>query len=504
MPPLIYFLYVRKSTDESDRQVLSIQAQLFELQEFAKKRGLVIARVFEESRTAKQPGRPQFNLMLSEIEAGKAQGIISWHPDRLARNSVDGGRIVYLVDTGHIRDLQFPLFTFEPTAHGKFMLNIAFSQSKYYVDNLSENVRRGFRQKLRNGIWPTCAPVGYFNDRNLRCIVPHPEFAPLVRQAFELYATGDYALHEVRTRINGLGLVSKTGRKLSVSNYQKMFRKSIYYGLMRYGGELHEGKHEPLISKQLFDQVQEVMERKSKPKTPKLKPYLYRGLFRCGECGCFITTETQKGHNYLRCTKRVRVCHQRFVREEVVSEQIDKVLARVALAPEVADKMVGALRQESAGTAKAQQDFVQRLNGEVKQCEQKIDLLLDLRLNREISETEYLPKKEALLTRKAELRGRIEQAEQDQANRFEPAIAFISRAKQATFLLTRGKEEEKRDFFKTIGSNFLVAEKTLSVELVNPWKLVADWNSASPRNNPFTSGNGQKEEWRRERDSNPR
>src|ERR1051325_5753559 len=126
--PNIYFRYVRKSTDESDRQVLSIEAQMFELDQLAKREGLTIARTFEECRTAKQPGRPQFNLMMSEIEKGKAQGILAWHPDRLARNSVDGGRIVYLADAGKIRDLRFPTFRFEPTAHGKFMLNIAFCQ----------------------------------------------------------------------------------------------------------------------------------------------------------------------------------------------------------------------------------------------------------------------------------------------------------------------------------------------------------------------------------------
>src|SRR5664279_750307 len=130
--PNKFYLYVRKSTDESNRQVLSIEAQLFELREMAKREGLDIIGSFEESRTAKAPGRPQFNLMLAEIERGKAQGILAWHPDRLARNSVDGGRIVYLVDIGKIKDLRFPTFRFEASAHGKFMLNIAFCQSKYY------------------------------------------------------------------------------------------------------------------------------------------------------------------------------------------------------------------------------------------------------------------------------------------------------------------------------------------------------------------------------------
>jgi site-specific DNA recombinase len=165
--------------------------------------------------------------MLSEIEKGKAQGILAWHPDRLARNSVDGGRIVYLVDTGKIRDLRFPTFRFEASAHGKFMLNIAFCQSKYYVDNLSENIKRGIRQKLETVFGRASAPVGYLNDRNARAIVVDPAKAPLVRKAFELYATGNYALHEVRTRMSEVGFVAYTGKRFSVSNYQAHFQEPL-------------------------------------------------------------------------------------------------------------------------------------------------------------------------------------------------------------------------------------------------------------------------------------
>ena len=165
-----FFLYARKSTDEPERQVLSIEAQMFELREFAKKEGLNIVREFVESKTAKEPGREIFNEMISRIEEKEAEGILAWHPDRLARNSIDGGRIIYLVDTGKITTLKFPTFWFDPTPQGKFMLSIAFGQSKYYVDNLSENIKRGVRQKLRSGIWPAKAPLGYINDKNARCI----------------------------------------------------------------------------------------------------------------------------------------------------------------------------------------------------------------------------------------------------------------------------------------------------------------------------------------------
>ena len=133
-----YILYARKSTDEDDRQILSIESQMAELKEFAAKEKLEIVASLSETKTAKEPGRTKFAEMLSLIERGKADGIISWHPDRLARNSVDGGKIIHFVDRGLIKSLKFPTFWFEATPQGLFMLNIAFGQSKYFVDNRSE------------------------------------------------------------------------------------------------------------------------------------------------------------------------------------------------------------------------------------------------------------------------------------------------------------------------------------------------------------------------------
>ena len=126
-----YFLYARKSTEDDDKQVMSIEAQLFELREFARKENLEILAEFQESKSAKTPGRPIFNEMMTRIEAGEAIGILAWHPDRLARNSIDGGRVIYAVDTERIVSLRFPTFWFEPTPQGLFMLQVAFGQSKY-------------------------------------------------------------------------------------------------------------------------------------------------------------------------------------------------------------------------------------------------------------------------------------------------------------------------------------------------------------------------------------
>jgi len=131
-----YFIYCRKSSEDEERQVLSIEAQLTELREFAKQNNLFVCKEYYESKTAKEPGRAVFNEMLGEVEKGTAQGILAWNPDRLACNSIDGGRVIYLVDTGKIISLKFPTFWFEATPQGKFMLSVAFGQAKYYTDNL--------------------------------------------------------------------------------------------------------------------------------------------------------------------------------------------------------------------------------------------------------------------------------------------------------------------------------------------------------------------------------
>lgn len=216
-----YFLYVRKSTDTEDKQVLSIQSQLNEVREFAQKEGIEIVREFQEARSAKTPGRPVFDEIIKRVECGEAQGIIAWHPDRLARNSIDGGKIIYLIDTGHIVDLRFPTYRFDNSAQGKFMLNIIFGQSKYYVDNLSENTKRGIREKLRRGEYPGFAPIGYINDGKGKILVDETT-APLVKKLYALCAEGRYTLDELKKLATASGLVSKRyKRPLVLSNVHK-------------------------------------------------------------------------------------------------------------------------------------------------------------------------------------------------------------------------------------------------------------------------------------------
>src|SRR5665213_2237226 len=178
-----YFAYCRKSSEDKHRQVLSIPSQISELQQrFANNPDIEIVAFLEEERSAMKPGRPVFATLIERIEKGEAQGIVAWAPDRLARNNIDGGQIIYLLDRGIIRDLKFATYTFEDNSQGKFMLQIMFGQSKYYSDALSENVKRGVRTKIENGWWPTKAPLGYRNDAETKTITVDNKRLPMVRQ----------------------------------------------------------------------------------------------------------------------------------------------------------------------------------------------------------------------------------------------------------------------------------------------------------------------------------
>ena len=501
-----FFIYTRKSTDDKDRQVRSISDQLAELKDLALKEQLEVIDVFVEKQTAKIPGRPVFNEMLERMEKGEASGILAWHPDRLARNSVDGGKIIYLVDTEIIQDLKFSTFWFDPTPQGKFMLSIAFSQSKYYVDNLSENIKRGHRNKVKDGIWPQMAPLGYVNKN--RKIIPDENIAPLIKKTFEAYSSGSFTLRQLRDKFNELGLKRKSGKELAVSNYQKLLKNPIYTGLMLYNGEIHEGKHEPIISKKLFDSVQEVMMRKSKPHSKGLKPFLYRGFFRCGECGCFITTETQKGHNYLRCTKRKNPCSQKYTREEIITSEIQKKIKKVSLPDDWAKWMLAENEKDKLVEAQSSTLFADSTKAEISLLDSKIEKLMNAYLENALSLEEYRDAKSALVNQKQLLKEKLSAFEQKANNRFELTEKFL---KYNIELANEGINEEKLHLFKKVGSNFIIEARTVLFEPRGAWRILAEsgfcgWNAEQTalRADHIFDGNLNSEFWRRGGDSNSR
>src|SRR3989344_157991 len=490
-----YVIYTRKSSESEDRQVLSIEAQLAELQEYSAKEKFNIVASFQEAKTAKEPGRMKFAEMLSFIESGKAEGIISWHPDRLARNSVDGGRIIHMVDRGLIRSLKFPTFWCEPTPQGLFMLQIAFGQSKYFVDNLRENVKRGLRQKIRNGVWPSWAPVAYKNNDSK--IQIDTDKAPKVKQLFELYATGEHNLKSLANWARENNLRGNLGQELRISTVHKILRNIFYIGLMKYTGEVFEGAHEAILTKKLFDRVQEVLDTRGKGRKKKRHIFAFSNFLTCATCGCMITAEVQKGHTYYRCTKKKQTCAERYVREELLTNQIRDFLQKVSLSSQDAQKVLAALNSEEEQATQQAQSEVQNLKTQIADLDTKLEKLLNLYLADALSTAEYAAKKNTLVREKATLAEKISDIEQKGVSWLEPAPAFVLSLNQAANLLSQNNLFGMTTFLKNIGSNHVVSNRQFVFEPKTQYQMTAERSEGADPLLRFPS-------MRRGRDSNPR
>ncbi len=475
-------IYTRKSTEQDERQALSLEAQLRELRQFAAEEQLQIVASFQEAKTAKEPGRKVFREMLEFVEQGDADAILAWHPDRLARNAVDGGSIIHLLDTGKLKHLYFPTMSFENTPQGKFMLSIAFGQSKLYVDNLSENVRRGQRQKVHRGEWTWPAPLGYRNNRETRNIEPDPKRAPLVRKAFELFATGNYTFTALHKKLKQLGLRSPKGNVVSLSNIQRMLQYPVYYGLIHLNGEFFPGSFEPLISKKLFDKVQKEISVKSRPTRKKKHSFPFTGFLKCSSCGCSITAEIQKGHHYYRCSKKRGPCKQKkYMREETLLEKVKEIVERVSLPEDWCSKMLDYLDEEESKAATSNKASVQKLKEEQSQIDTKIDDLLDLRLEGAIHSQEYIAKKNKLVNQRLDLEQKIKDAGKNRLDWVEPMREMVLASRQAKKLQTTKNPTEIPTFLKSVGSNFRLRGGELLCEGKIGWRVLlqnrdfSDW-----------------------------
>ena len=490
---LKYFIYCRKSSEEEERQILSIEAQLAELREFAKQNNLFVVKEFTESKTAKEPGREVFNFMLSEIEKGHASGILAWNPDRLARNSIDGGRIIYLVDTGKIQSLKFPTFWFEPTPQGKFMLSVAFGQAKYYTDNLRENILRGIRQKLRRGELPAKAPLGYFNEPRLRTIEPDTKTFKKVKKCLEAFATGEYTLTKIQSKMFSLGLVGKDGKPLHLSTIQGILTNPFYYGMFLYRGELYQGSHKPMITKKLFDKIQEALKQNSRPrKKRKEKQFLFLGFARCGECGYMITAERHIKKSglefvYYRCThkSKTKKCSQnRFLREEALSQQVKEICQKVSLSDDWREKYLAKVSEWEKENRQSSELFAQNLKAELEKVKAKINRLMDAYLEGDLELPEFQLKKNELMTQKKTLEEKLSDFERKGNHWLELVRNWIIEANQAKNFVLQENFSEMKNFLQKIGSNRKIKDQKLEIEFKKPWNylyfLPAEARAPSP------------------------
>ena len=408
-----YILYARKSTDVEDKQVLSIEAQLVELREYAKRESLDISAEYIEKQSAKSTGRPVFGKMLANIEQNGGN-ILAWHPDRLARNSIDGGQIIYLLDSGKLTTLKFPSFWFESTSQGKFMLSIAFGQSKYYVDNLAENTKRGLRQKVRRGECPGRAPLGYINDVRSKTIIVDKRRSPFVVSAFELYAKGESRLQDIADFLASNNIKTDGGLPLKKDQIAKMLTNPFYHGHFRYAGEIHEGKHTPIISKKLFDYVQATLERRGHKRKGANAPQALCGLLTCGGCNMAITAEKKTKHQkngnvheyvYYRCSRKHKTitCKEPTITETDLVAQLSDILQSYALPKSWAVELETMLAKDEKKAEQSSGVFIADTQNKIQSLQSKLQRLLDSYLDQDIDQNVYRAKQAELMSQKKSL-----------------------------------------------------------------------------------------------------
>jgi predicted transcriptional regulator len=317
--------------------------------------------------------------------------------------------------------LQFPTFWAENTSQGKFMLNIAFGQSKYYVDSLAENTKRGLRQKVRRGEYPGLAPVGYINDVRTRSIIVDKKRSVIIRKAFTLYAKNGSRLEDIADFLAQHGITSRNGKRLHRDRISFILSNPFYIGLFRYAGEIHEGTHQPVVSKKIFDKAQEVLKQRGKPRhKQKNEPKAFCGLLSCAECGMGITAEVQKGHTYYRCTKKRSNCSQPYVREEKLDRQLSQLFQKFSLRPDWATGLREMLAKDEKEAAQSVTAFVQEAREKIKSIQIKLQRLLDSYLEQDIEREIYLTKKAEMMSEKKSLEEQIISLEQKRTGWLEP------------------------------------------------------------------------------------
>jgi DNA invertase Pin-like site-specific DNA recombinase len=338
-----YCLYARKSSENDEKQALSIDSQIKEMAQQAQSEGLLVTDIRKESHSAKSTGqRPVLNQLVADIRSGLFQGILSWAPDRLSRNAGDLGTIVDLMDNGYLREIRTHGQIFTNSPNDKFLLMILCSQAKLENDNRGINVKRGQRTKCEMGFRPTSSPLGYLSDyssgKGLKRVFIDPERAPIIKLIFEKVGyegcSGrniyDWLKDETKFR-------SRNGNVIPLSVVYEMLNNPFYAGVFTFSGKWYKGKYEPIVSKELFDAVQKkmVVPRKSKPNS---KQFDFTKLFKCGSCNSGVTVQelfkkTKSGtkrYVYYHCTQFNDFdCKEPYIREEKLIEQLIEVSKQI-------------------------------------------------------------------------------------------------------------------------------------------------------------------------------
>lgn len=483
-----YVIYCRKSSESDERQIQSLSDQITTITNFVSSHGLqIIGDPLQESKSAKIPGRPKFNELIEMIEDQTANGIILLNPSRLSRNTVDTGRIIYLMDQGKLQEVVTPYQTFKNNPYDKFMLNLLCTQAKLENDNKSVNIKESLKLKAERGVFPGKARPGYKNNhekpQGLRDISAHPIYFPLMRKLFDYALTGNYSVEQLVRISSDLGIrSSKSNKTIAKSWMHRLLRDPFYTGRFLYGEKLYQGQHPALLSDDEFNLLQDIVDGKAKGRQQK-HDFALNGLIACGECDYCVTAEehTKQYKNgksqtfaYYRCTKKGNNrCNQAYLSSTKLEGQFVSELEQMELDKDFASLALEALdivKDEDVAVVKSSYEALQlALEGVNK----RIDNLVSLKISPNnsdgslISDQEFSDRKRALLLEKDKINNQLTKINPDNLEWEELArdsFNYLIKAAK-TFKDENTDTEDKKLLFKIVGSNPILLDQKLDFQL---------------------------------------
>lgn len=464
-----YFAYIRVSTQKQGSKGVSLQEQRSAIEAHAEKTGLAILEWFEERETAAKTGRTKFTEIMKRLKSGEAAGLIVHKIDRSARNLKDWAALGELIDSGV--DVQIASESYDLSSRGgRLSADIQAVIAADYIRNLREETIKGMTGRLKQGLYPLRAPIGYLDTGGGNAKAIDPIKAPLVRQAFELYASGKYSLQTLATEMEKRGIRSLVGKRLHKTAYSKMLNNPFYSGtiLVRTTGATYKGIHEPIITKRLYREVQQALQGKVR-RTDSKHAYIFARCFRCKLCSYSLVGERQKGHVYYRC--HTKDCETKGIREEELLGHLTQALSPYSIKPEMFD----CLRTGYLETArKIGHDFAaqkQVTDLALLENTSRLERLTDLYIDGQIASDLYLAKKKKLEASIEELDettthlvGKIGQETESVEKFLEQAEALISSAQTDI-------RSVSRDLLEFATSNRTVCPNMVGISINPGWLL---------------------------------
>lgn len=484
-----YIIYCRKSSESDERQIQSLNDQMVTLVPLAKARGFeIVGEPLQESKSAKIPGRPVFDLLTQMIDEGQANGIILLNPSRLSRNSVDTGKIIYLMDQGKLQEMVTPYQTFQNNPSDKFLLNLLCSQAKLENDNKSVNVREALILKAERGVFPGKARPGYRNNhekpQGLRDISIHPVYFPLMRKLIDLALTGNYSIEALIREAKDLGIrSSKGGKPICKSWMHRLLRDPFYTGRFMYCGKLYQGNHQPLMTDDEFNLLQDIVDGRNRPRQQK-HDFALNGIISCGECSYCITAESHirrykngksQIFSYYHCTKKgknlEKKCMQPYVSTKKLEGQFASELCHLELDKDFADIAFEELEEVKANDSNITKNSYQALSETLDGINKRINNLVALKISPDnsdgsmLSDAEFADRKRALVQEKDKVAYQLSQTDPNSTEWAEIAKDSFEFALTARERFEIGGSEDKKVIFKGVGSNPILLDQKLQFQL---------------------------------------